>query len=352
MVSVWSVLKLASRAAIWRTTPDPPPVGLPSLLISIIAVAALRVALEFVAAGPGGRFNPYGLNAVVAWLALEGVLAALFVPSAARLTALSAMFALLFLAELAAYAGKIAVTLLPADGSVERRSERHFNCNLCFGFGLVDWRGRRGAAQLHAASAASRFRSGRGAVGGAFGGDGDPAACSGLCWPRLRPAQRQFVGIAACQDGGIGGERRCRAKPSRALRAVAAARSCKPKSPPSFRRNKARPTSTPSALPAGPGRMFFSRSLTADWPYSAIFFRSKGTRCALSISAKRSRACRSQIKRNFVAAVHAVGEVMNKNEDVLLLLMTSHGEPTRLRLAPAQRSDRRTDANGCRGDAR
>ena len=73
MVSVWSVLKLASRAAIWRTTPDPRPVGLPSLLIPIIALAALRMALQFAAAGPGAAFNPYGINAVVAWLALEAV---------------------------------------------------------------------------------------------------------------------------------------------------------------------------------------------------------------------------------------------------------------------------------------
>jgi Peptidase C13 family len=33
-------------------------------------------------------------------------------------------------------------------------------------------------------------------------------------------------------------------------------------------------------------------------------------------------------QRNFAAAVHAIAEAMNKNEDVLLLLMTSHGEPT------------------------
>jgi len=31
---------------------------------------------------------------------------------------------------------------------------------------------------------------------------------------------------------------------------------------------------------------------------------------------------------NFAAAVHAIGNVMDKDEDVLVLLMTSHGEPT------------------------
>ena len=100
VVSVWSVVKLASRAAIWRTTPDPPLVGLPSLLIWIVVLAALRIGLQFVAAGPGGGFNPYGLNAVVAWLALEAAVAALFIRVAARATALPAMFALLAVAEL------------------------------------------------------------------------------------------------------------------------------------------------------------------------------------------------------------------------------------------------------------
>jgi hypothetical protein len=33
-------------------------------------------------------------------------------------------------------------------------------------------------------------------------------------------------------------------------------------------------------------------------------------------------------QRNFAAAVHAIGKVMNKTEDILLLLMTSHGERT------------------------
>jgi hypothetical protein len=33
-------------------------------------------------------------------------------------------------------------------------------------------------------------------------------------------------------------------------------------------------------------------------------------------------------QRNFAAAVEAIGAVMNKDEDILLLLMTSHGEPS------------------------
>jgi hypothetical protein len=113
-VSAGSVLTLAARAAIWRATPDPRLGGLPSLLLWIIGLAVVRVALQFAAAGPTGGFNPYGLNAVVARLALEVAVAALFVQAAARATVLSAMFALLTLAELAAGAAKLGITRPPS----------------------------------------------------------------------------------------------------------------------------------------------------------------------------------------------------------------------------------------------
>ena len=113
MNSVWSIIKLVFRAAIWRTTPEPQPVGLPSLLIWTVALAAVRVAFQFLAAGPGGGFNPYGLNAIVAWLALEVAVAALFVRPVARATALSAMLALTILAELVINAVKLAAVSVP-----------------------------------------------------------------------------------------------------------------------------------------------------------------------------------------------------------------------------------------------
>jgi hypothetical protein len=114
MKSVWSVPRIAFRAAVWRTTPDAHLVGLPSLLICAIALVALRVAVQLLAAGPTGAFNPYGLNAAVAWVALEVAVAALFVQPAARTTALSAMLTLSILAELATNAVKPALALVPS----------------------------------------------------------------------------------------------------------------------------------------------------------------------------------------------------------------------------------------------
>src|SRR5271165_6217070 len=100
MRGVWRVLKLASRAATWRTTIDPPLVGLPTLIGWSLALAGMRIAVQLLAAGSSHRFNPYGLNAVAAWIAIELAVAGLFVRPAGRATALSAMLILSVLAEL------------------------------------------------------------------------------------------------------------------------------------------------------------------------------------------------------------------------------------------------------------
>jgi hypothetical protein len=111
---VWPVLKLAARAAVWRTTPDPQPVGVPALVGWTLALAAVRVALQFLTAGSQASFNPYGLNAVAAWLALELAVAALFVRPGSRLSALAALFALSILGETVILAVKVGWALLPA----------------------------------------------------------------------------------------------------------------------------------------------------------------------------------------------------------------------------------------------
>ena len=55
--------------------------------------------------------------------------------------------------------------------------------------------------------------------------------------------------------------------------------------------------------------------------------------------------------QNIQAAVHAIGNVMDKDEDVLVLFMTSHGEQTGFALQLPERH-RRTDAAASRRDAR
>ena len=67
-------------------------------------LAAVRVVLQYIAAGPAAHFYPYGLNSVVAWLALALAVAAFFVRPAGRATALAALFILSIIADMAAAA--------------------------------------------------------------------------------------------------------------------------------------------------------------------------------------------------------------------------------------------------------
>jgi hypothetical protein len=114
---VWRVLKLAARAAAWRTTPNPPLVGLPAVLGFAVIAAVARVALQSLAAGSWHAFNPYGLNAVVASIALELAVAALFVRPAGRATALSALLLLSIFADIVTAGIQIGVpALAPAAG--------------------------------------------------------------------------------------------------------------------------------------------------------------------------------------------------------------------------------------------
>jgi hypothetical protein len=144
-VSVWRIVKLAARSAVWRTTPDPPLVGLPVLLGFAFAVAAIRVIIQYFAAGGTPHFNPYGFNAVAAEIALQLAVAALFVPQASRTTALAAMLGLSMVSELSidAVAAKVPLTLStsPADLFVGRR--RRTDGRLCSRHHLVDRRDGR-----------------------------------------------------------------------------------------------------------------------------------------------------------------------------------------------------------------
>jgi hypothetical protein len=82
-----------------------------------ILTAAVRILLQLAASFPSHAFNPYGLNAVVAWIALELAVAALFVRPGARVTALSAMFIISIVADLVTSAIRLGFPLVAPDAS-------------------------------------------------------------------------------------------------------------------------------------------------------------------------------------------------------------------------------------------
>jgi hypothetical protein len=143
---VWSVFKLAARSAVWRTTPDPPLVGLPSLIGWTLVLAAVRVALQYLSvADEPLHFNPYGLNAVAARLALEVAVAAFFVQPQARTTALAAMFVLSIFADLAAVPIQIGTALLAAKVHLDVPWSREIPGSASFAIQIIWWLGAMSA---------------------------------------------------------------------------------------------------------------------------------------------------------------------------------------------------------------
>ena len=102
-----SVLRVALRAAVWKGTRSPHLVGI--LGVIAWAIAAIEVALldQYVEAGSSAWFSPYGLNATLAWTAVCLAITTFFVRSEGRATALAAMMALSVLASLS----RIAISL-------------------------------------------------------------------------------------------------------------------------------------------------------------------------------------------------------------------------------------------------
>ncbi len=326
MNSVWSVLRIASRAAVWRTTPDARLVGLPSLMICAITLAVLRIAVQFIAAGPAGAFNPYGLNAAVAWVALEIAVAALFVQPGPRTTALSAMLTLSILAELVTHAAKLALALIPGLATAEATFHDHAAAPLALFVVVSLWWIGAMVAVLRSFAPGRRLA----AVGRAAGLWAALVAVSALVPHAPVFVARDFdirtanlwetlnAQFAALKKDGGGSPDFEQAQRSLLQAEIA------------------------SLAPPTKGTTNIYALGIAGWADQDVFLKElDGGLAALGgVLPIRGHAVRLvnhhetleslplANQRNFAAAVHALGDVMDKDIDVLLLLMTSHGEPS------------------------
>jgi hypothetical protein len=323
----FSVLKIAARAAVWLATPNHRPVGLPVLLFWAIVLAAFRAASQLLAAGPDMGFNPYGLNAVVAWVALDLAVAALFVPAAARTVALSAMLALSILAEVIVGGVQSLGSLLPAVGG--SAIWRHPAAPMVI-FAIVSlwWIGAmiavlRGVAAWPRLEALGRVIALWVALLAAsaivphapvfVGRDFDISKAN---WWEILHAQH----TSPEQNGGVGQAQATPLEQSQQALLQAA---------------------LGNIAPAPKGATAFYAIGVDGWAEDVFFKELDGGLAVLSaLLPIRGRTVRLinnhetlntaplANRRNFAAAVHAVGQTMNKDDDVLLLFMTSHGEPT------------------------
>jgi hypothetical protein len=316
---VWSVLKLAARAAIWRTTSEPKLVGLPTLLGYALVLAVFRVAFQyFVAGGPAGHFNPYGLNAVIAWLAVELAVAAFFVSPAGRATALAAMFILSIIADIVTLAVEFASPLLASAAGLDVLRTRAVVAPVIFAVEIVWWLGAMSRV-IGSLEPARRLRL---------------LARVAALWVAL------FAAHALIPDAPVFVPRDFDVRTANWWEYLYA----------SYSATAEAARSQPRLLQAEVDKLAPPRKGStniyviglAGWADQDVFLKEiDGSLAALAnVLPVKDRMLRLINNRetiskvplasagNFAAAVHAIAGIMAKDEDVLILVMTSHGERT------------------------
>jgi hypothetical protein len=325
MSSFLLVLKVASRAGIWRTTRLSRLVGLGSLLGWLAGLGVLRTLFQLAEAGSGAGFNPYGLNAIVAWLALQAAVAALFVPPAARSTALSAMFALTFVGEVVFEAVKFGSPLIPASLIPDPVLRERVVPLALFGSLSVWWIGAT-AAILRSFSPQPRLV--------AFG------RMAGL-WlalvavtilvphapifvpPNFDIRDANWWEMLATRLATPAGAKGQTARGAQVLEPLLAAEIA------DLAPTVKGATNVYALGIAGwSDQDVFVKELDGGLAAMGDIFPIRGRTLRLINDRTTAEHIPLATDRNFIAAVQAIGKVMNKSDDVLLLLMTSHGEHT------------------------
>ena len=323
MNSALAVLKVAFRAATWRATPDPRVVGLSSLLVCALALVVLRVTLQ-IPAGAGGAFNPYGINAAIAWIALEIAVAALFVPAGARTSALSAMLILTCLGELASAAAKLALAHIPSLAATVVVVHERAVPFAIFAVVSLWWIGAMVAVLRSFAPQPRLATLGRAAAlwvallaVSAFvphapifvGRDFDIRTAN--LWESLHA---RFA-TAEADSGPPGSEQAQRSLLQTELASLAP-------------RKKDTTNIYVLGIAGWADQDVFLKELDGALAAIGAVLPIRGHWVRLVNHRETLESLPLANQRNFATAVHALGEILDKETDVLLLLMTSHGEPS------------------------
>jgi hypothetical protein len=328
VASLREVLKLAARAAVWHTTPDPALAELPVLLGIAIVTAAVRVELQLFAAGAAHGFNPYGLNAVVAWIALELGVAALFVRPGARITALSAMFMLSIVADVVTSAIRLGVPLI-APGAAEGPVWTSPITSTVIFIVIVGWWVGAMACVIGSLAPQSRLRA---------------LGVAGAMWVALFAANALIPHTPVFVPSDFDARN---ANWWEVVHAYYQEKNDETAgAPPQVVQLE---KSQPELLKAEIARLAPRQDATsvyalgiAGWAEQDVFIKELdgGLESIASVLPIKDRTVKLinnratlgtlplATPRNFAAAVHEIGGVMDKDKDVLVLFMTSHGEQT------------------------
>jgi hypothetical protein len=303
-------------------------VDLPTLLGWTVLLAAVRIGLQFLDAHVSGSFNPYGLNALAAVLAIELAVAGLFVRHGARVTALAAMFALSIFADIVTAGIRLAVPLLASKIGLSEVWTDAYAASAAYAAEIIWWIGAMVCVVGSLEQESLLRRIGRVAA----------------LWAALFVANAlvPHVPVFAARDFDIRDANwweflhaKFATDNSNAAQAADAA----------FVRIA---QSQAALLQAAVGQLAPHHNGETDvyaigiagWATLDVFAKEidGGLAVISKILPIKDRTLRLinnpatvatvplATRQNFAAAVHAVGTVMDKNEDILVLLMTSHGD--------------------------
>jgi hypothetical protein len=326
---VWSVYRLAARAALWRTTPNAALVDLPTLLGWTVLLAAVRVGLQFLDARLSGGFNPYGLNALAAVLAVELAVAGCFVRPGGRVTALAAMFALSVFADIVTAGVRAAAPPLAAKiGSSEIWSNTYMAAAV-YAAEITWWIGAMVCVIGSLDQESVPRRIGRVAALWAalfianalvphmpvFAAP-DFDVRDANWWEFLRAKYAASDGQAAqAANGDVAHIAQAQAALLQAETARLAPR------------RKGETAIFALGIAGWAGLDVFVKEIDGGLASIARLLPIKNRTVRLINNPATLATIPLASLHNFTAAVHAIGNVMNKDDDVLVLLMTSHGDP-------------------------
>jgi hypothetical protein len=326
---VWSVYRLAARAALWRPTPNAALVDLPSLLGWTVLLAAVRVGLQFLDARVSGGFNPYGLNALAATLAIELAVAGLFVRPGGRVAALAAMFALSIFADIATAGIRLALPLVEAKiGSDEFWSSTYI-APAGYAAEIIWWIGAMVCVVGSLEQESVPRRIGRVAALWAalfaanalvphvpvFAAD-DFDVRDANWWEFLRAKYAANRGqTAQAANADLAHVTQAQAKLLQAEVTQLAPH------------RKGETTIYALGIAGWAGLDVFAKEIDGGLASIARLLPIKDRTVRLINNPATVETLPLASRHNFTAAVHAMGDVMNKDDDVLVLLMTSHGDP-------------------------
>ena len=77
MKNLWWILKATSRTAVWKSVPAPPSIPIRTVLVWMGTAMAAEAARQYLAIDDPAIFSLYGLNSIIAELAIVAAAGAL-----------------------------------------------------------------------------------------------------------------------------------------------------------------------------------------------------------------------------------------------------------------------------------